>query len=197
MAGLDPISLGITGAGLLGQMYGQYQSAQVGQAKRKENERIAKADEAWYKSEYYQDPTKLAQNKAYLERIRKNYQDSVRGATNNAIKAGATPETQVATAGALQGRYAGAVSDLVGQATQYRQNVQRMYDQKKRETDARKFGYWDEEQQSWQNFGNNVAQAGAGLLSAYGQGAFDGTKNQGKDMGNSTKELSDVPQINQ
>ena len=172
---LDPISLGITGAGLLGQIYGQYQSAKVGREKRAFNESEANKDKAWYKSEYYRDPTELTQNASFLRDLKDNYKNAVKANSSNAIKAGATPEAQVGAGGALQEKYASAVNKLVGNATNYRMAIQNQYDRKKAVTDANKRNFWNEEQQSWSNFGNNVAGAGSGLLKAYGAGAFDST----------------------
>lgn len=164
-----------TGLGLLGNAYGMYQSSKAGKEKRALNERTAKENEAWYKSEYYRDPTELTQNASYLRRIQNQYTDALKSSRNNAVKAGATPESQVAMGGALQSKYADAVNNLVSNATAYRTNVQRTYDYKKAQTDANKRQFLDEEQNSWSNFGANVAGASAGLLNAIGNGAFDST----------------------
>lgn len=165
----------VTGAGLLGQIYGQYQSSKVGKEKRAFNEAEAKKDKAWYQSEYYRDPTELTQNASFLRDIKNNYKDAVKSNTANAVKAGATPEAQVGAGGALQEKYANAVNRLVGNATNYRMAIQNQYDRKKNVTDTNKRNFWNEEQQSWANFGNNVAGASSGLLKAYGAGAFDST----------------------
>jgi hypothetical protein len=85
--------------------------------------------------------------------------------------------------GALQSKYADAVNSLVSNATAYRNNVQQRYDYKKARTDANKKQFLEEEQQGWSNFGANVAGASAGLLNAYGNGAFDSTAKKGAKTG--------------
>jgi len=162
-----------TGLGLLGNAYGMYQSSKVGKEKRAFNDKLAKDNEAWYKSEYYRDPTELTQNASFLRKIQNQYQDAVKTSRSNAVKSGSTPEAQVAMGGALQSKYADAVNSLVSNATAYRNNVQQRYDYKKAQTDANKRAFLDEEQQSWSQFGQNVAGASAGLVNAYAQGAFD------------------------
>lgn len=163
-----------TGLGLLGNAYGMYQSSKAGKEKRADNEKLVRENEAWYKSEYYRDPTELTQNASFLRKIQNQYQNAVKESRANAVKAGSTPEAQVAMGGALQSKYADAVNSLVANATAYRQNVQRRYDYKKAQTDANKKAFLDEEQNSWSQFGQNVAGATAGLVNAYAQGAFGG-----------------------
>lgn len=171
------------GIGLAGQAFGQYQSSKAGKEKRAYNEDLMNENEAWWKGEYYRDPLELTQNKSFLNTIQNQYKDALKQSRTNAVKRGATPESQVAMGGALSGKYADAVNKLVSGATQYRMNVDRMYRQQKNNLEGNKRKFWEEEQKSWGNFGNNVAQAGAGVLSAYGAGGFDYT-NKGTNNGN-------------
>lgn len=185
-----------TGLGLLGNAYGMYQSSKVGKEKRAFNDKLARDNEAWYKSEYFRDPTELTQNASFLRKIQNQYQDAVKTSRSNAVKAGSTPEAEVAMGGALQSKYADAVNSLVSNATAYRQNVQNRYDYKKAQTDANKRAFLDEEQQSWSQFGQNVAGASAGLVSAYAQGAFDRSPKDDKTIagadGKTTSSTSDA-----
>lgn len=177
------IPLLTAGVGLAGQAFGQYQSSKAGKEKRAYNEDLMNENKAWWKGEYYRDPLEQTQNKSFLNTIQNQYTDALKQSRSNAVKRGATPESQVAMGGALSAKYADAVNKLVSGATQYRMNVDRMYKQQKQGLEANKRKFWEEEQQSWGNFGNNVAQAGAGVLNAYGQGGFDYMGNKG---GNST-----------
>lgn len=168
--------LAIAGVQLAGHAFGQYQSSKAGKDKRKYNEELMRENEAWWKGEYNRDPTELTQNRAFLKQIQNQYTDALKASKQSAVKRGATPEAQVAAGSALSGKYADAVNKLVSGATAYRQNIDRTYRSRKQGLEGQKRAFWQEEQQSWGNFGNNVAQTGAGLLKAYGTGDFDKTK---------------------
>lgn len=180
------LPIAMAGVQLAGHAFGQYQSAKAGREKRDYNEGLMKENEAWWKGEYYRDPMELTHNRSFLKQIQNQYTDAMKTANQSAVKRGATPESQVAMGSALSQKYGDAVNKLVSGASMYRQNVDRQYRQRKQGLEGQKRAFWEEEQKSWGNFGNNVAQAGAGLLGAYGQGAFDGYGNSGTEQSTGT-----------
>lgn len=92
---------------------------------------------------------------------------------NNAVSTQATPEAQIAGAGELQKRYGQAVTQLASMGTQYKNQVKDRYDRLSMNLDNQKAGVLAADVQKWGNFGQNVSDAGAGLMNAWAFGAFD------------------------
>lgn len=164
----NPWAMGITsGVGLLGSLYGQYQSAKIG----RKNDRMLDSRmndlSAWYKNNYYKDFLQTDLAKSILSRFNTYFLDQSNILNNISAKTGATHEANVAGKSKLNKTYAEALAQLLGMGTQYKDNIQNRYDSRMDNLYNMKYMNNQQKQQGWSNFGSNVTSSLGNLYSAF------------------------------
>lgn len=155
------------GLGLVGSMYGQYQSAKIG----RENDRMLNGRmndlSAWYKNNYYKDFLQSDLAKSILSKLTTHFTDQSNLLNNVSAKTGMTQESSVAGKGQLNKRYAEALAQLLGMGTQYKDNIQQRYDGRMDNLYAMKYANNQQKQAGWSNFGGNVTSSLGNLYGAF------------------------------
>jgi hypothetical protein len=122
----------------------------------------------YYLKEMFQDPTKRADNAAYLAQLdrRLKKQNEVAKATQKIT--GGTQEQAVATQEATANAYADAISKLGAISSQRRDTLNNQWRREQRGYDAIRNEMQAQQMQNWGNLANNAAQLGSAALQSGG-----------------------------
>lgn len=122
----------------------------------------------YYLKEMFQDPTKRADNAAYLAQLdrRLKKQNEVAKATSKIT--GGTQEQTVATQEATANAYADAVSKLGAISSQRRDTLNNQWRREQRRYDAMRNEMQAQQMQNWGVLANNAAQLGSAALQSGG-----------------------------
>ena len=158
---------------LASNIYGNNQSQK---ATEEQNSLLNKRTDdldAWYNAEYNKSYLDTEESKSVISNLQSQMKKSLESQNNSAVKTGATAESKVATQTGLQDSYARALNNLAGGNTQRKDNVRRSYDMRMNDLLNQKSNMIGSEQNSWNNFSQNIATALGSFNQGYGEGAYD------------------------
>ena len=179
--GLDPISLGVTaGAGLVGQIYSQWQKtkAQNNYENYLNSSMLRRQNDldATYNKRINQDYFDTAASKAAINKFQKYAKAMSENTAGAGIAGGATPEAMVAANGSLSDSYGNLLNNISAQATQYKQSAEAARDAAQNNLDnvkdSAQMALLKSKVDSFDNLGKNFASTTNGLLDAFAGGAF-------------------------
>lgn len=123
------IGLGVGALGALGGMLGSRAAAR---RQKRELEKQAARNEAWYNRNYYGDYLNSVEAMNAINRVRDTFAERARQARARSVVAGATPEMGVAETAAQAKGVAELMGNLAAQGDAYRRDV----DARKQQMDA-------------------------------------------------------------
>ncbi|MDY0386675.1 MAG: hypothetical protein RBT65_05990 [Methanolobus sp.] len=156
--------------------------------KGREMDRIIKARSndltGWYKNNYYKDFMETDTALSTLSNLKSQMRDSLKNLSGNAVKRGATTESNVASRGELMKQYARAINQLAGYGTQYQRGIRQDYLQNMSYLDQLRLNRLQGGQQSISNMAGNMTGSLSNLASIYAMGGMGGGAGGGADGAN-------------
>lgn len=144
------------GLSLASNLFAGAQNAKKG----REMDRIIKARSddltGWYKNNYYKDFMETDTALSTLSNLKSQMGDSLKNLSGNAVKRGATTESNVASRGELMKQYARAINQLAGYGTQYKRGIRQDYMQNMSYLDQLRLNRLQGGQQSISNMAGNM-----------------------------------------
>ena len=147
----------VTLASLALSAYGSSQSSKTNQKNQDLlSNRMGDLD-AWYNKEYNTPVTETTSGKAALSKLREQIKTANENNSQNAVRGGATAESKVATQTEGQKVYANAINNMLGYDTQRKDNINKQYQMQNNALLGTQMGLNKEQDNSWSNFGSNIA----------------------------------------
>jgi len=172
------------GLSLASNLFAGAQNAKKG----REMDRIIKARSddftGWYKNNYYKDFMETDTALSTLSNLKSQMGDSLKNLSGNAVKRGATTESNVASRGELMKQYARAINQLAGYGTQYKRGIRQDYMQNMSYLDQLRLNRLQGGQQSISNMAGNMTGSLSNLASIYAMGGMGGGAGGGADGAN-------------
>ena len=138
----------------------------------------------WYKNNYYKDFMETDTALSTLSNLKSQMGDSLKNLSGNAVKRGATTESNVASRGELMKQYARAINQLAGYGTQYQRGIRQDYMQNMSYLDQLRLNRLQGGQQSMSNMAGNMTGSLSNLASIYAMGGMGGGAGGGADGAN-------------
>jgi len=160
---MDPLTLGLAGAGFASQIFGGIKSAQANKAARAALDKQIEENQAIYNNNVNRTFLDTAAAKGALERIRKQYERSNDIAESRGVVTGATPEAVIAEKSENNEALNDATSRIAEQGTAYQDSQTNQYRQTANQLTGAKIAL---DQQKAENAANLVSNAGNLLGSA-------------------------------
>lgn len=160
---MDPLTLGLAGAGFASQIFGGIKSAQANKAARAALDKQIEENQAIYNNNVNRTFLDTAAAKGALERIRKQYERSNDIAESRGVVTGATPEAVIAEKSENNEALNDATSQIAEQGTAYQDNQTNQYRQIANQLTGAKIAL---DQQKAENASNLIGNAGNLLGSA-------------------------------
>jgi len=163
----------LAGVSTLASLFGSLKSAQ---ANNNENQQLKQRQtdlQNWYDKEYNTNYLDTSAAKGTLEVLRNNNRATMQKVAQGNVIGGASDEKAVATADAAQKDYANNVAGIAAQGTAHQEHIQDQYMNEKNNLDNLQAGNLEKKAQNWSNFSNNAMNAGVGMATTDGEGAFD------------------------
>lgn len=174
-----------TALGLAGNIFAQGQSARANRTvdnfiQAREN-RLNKD----FATDYYNDFLDSSTARSALSRLNNQFKEQADALRNRTASTGATAEAALAGKDQLQKRYGDAVNNLAGLATQYKDKLKARHDAQIANLDSLKLSSLQNKAEQFGKLGQNITNAGTGMLQAWAMGGFDnvGSLFPGKDNG--------------
>lgn len=175
---MDPITLGIAGAGLLtsigGGILGNSKAKKAERRQRELLRRQRAANEAWYARNYYQDYLNTTEAQNAIRRAKDAWGDRMKEARGRQAITGGTPEqvNQVQEIGAEA--MGNTIADLAAQGSAIKRDVDRQKQQMDSEALASDAQIAAAQHEAGRNLTSNAIGAGVAALQT-GLGALKGT----------------------
>jgi len=173
------LPLATTAIGLGANIFGQIQANKAQKQSDMYNQQRMNDVSSWFNKEYYGNYLNTDIARSALGRIDRQLKDSNKIVQNQAAAGGATPEAVIAQTGKTNNAYADAVSTLVGQGDERKNQAMYQYRGLMQPLEANQANILAGKVNSWNTFGNNVSSASGNILNAWANGAFDKKTNMG------------------
>lgn len=160
-----------TAIGLAGQAFGANQSAKANRNAENYLQGRMNSLDSRFAKDYYQDFLNTESARSMVGKVKSQFTDMAKNIKGSSA-AGSTAEAEIAQKDNLNKRLGDALSNITGYGTQYKQGIRNAYDYQKNMLQNQQMGILQQKAAQWDNFGNNVAGAGEGLMTAYASGAF-------------------------
>ena len=196
---MNPVTIGLSAAGLLANLFGQYKSGQANNANMGlVNGQIADLT-SWYDTQKNQPYVDSNVGRSVINRALDTFKQQAKNADSTAAVTGASDEAQIAVKGNAQNALGDVFSKIAAYGTQRQDDVENKYRSNLGQLLYSKMGLQSQQAQSGSNLASSSASFMAGLapLLAKTPGTGDMTFNTSQKSYKTTSSLYDDGSIPQ
>lgn len=172
---MDPISLGLAGAGLAGTLFSGFQAAQQRKKLNKQIRGMEAENKAFYNSQALGDFTQRADAQNAIRMMRNQLDRQTKRATNTAAITGGTIEQAAVSKDSANKALADATANIGAVGAQFKDRVTDRYLRRKDNLNMLKLNQTQNAASGWENLMQTSLNTGAGALSSVLMGAGGGS----------------------
>jgi len=167
---MDPVTIGLSAAGLLANLFGQSKAGQATKAQSNlVNGQIADLT-SWYDTQKNQPYVDSNVGRSVVNRALETFKQQAKNAESTAAVTGASDEAQIAIKGNAQNALGDVFSKIAAYGTQRQDDVENRYRSNLGQLLATKMGLQGQQAQSGANMASNAASFMSGLAPLFASG---------------------------
>ena len=167
---MNPVTIGLSAAGLLANLFGQYKSGQANNANMGlVNGQIADLT-SWYDTQKNQPYVDSNVGRSVINRALDTFKQQAKNADSTAAVTGASDEAQIAVKGNAQNALGDVFSKIAAYGTQRQDDVENKYRSNLGQLLYSKMGLQSQQAQSGSNLASSSASFMAGLAPLFASG---------------------------
>jgi len=160
---MNPVTIGLSAAGLLANLFGQYKAGQATESQNKlVNGQIADLT-SWYDTQKNQPYVDSNVGKSVIERALETFKQQAKNAESTAAVTGSSDEAQIAVKGNAQNALGDVFSKIAAYGTQRQDDVENKYRSNLGQLLYTKMGLQQQKAQGASNLAGNAASFMSGL----------------------------------